>query len=151
MGLGESIVVDASVAVKLFVQDEHTPAARQLFALTEHPVVYRAYVPAFFYSECANALWKSVRFADYSVKRAEEQIEDLGDLMLHVSPWHEWLGASFSIAVKYGITAYDASYVALADNLDATLLTCDTKLINSLKNAPFDIQHLSKFSFPPAA
>lgn len=33
--------------------------------------------------------------------------------------------------LRHNITAYDAAYVALAERLDAVLVTCDTKLVNA--------------------
>ncbi len=32
-------------------------------------------------------------------------------------------------ALRYNITAYDAAYVALAERLDAVLITCDARLV----------------------
>jgi len=34
---------------------------------------------------------------------------------------------AFEIAMKYNLTVYDALYIALAKNMDATLVTLDTR------------------------
>ena len=42
--------------------------------------------------------------------------------------------------LRHNITAYDAAYVALAERLDAVLVTCDTKLVNAGgTHCPFDL------------
>lgn len=51
-------VVDASVGVKLFVNEAESELADRLFArLTAQPAA-QFYVPDLFYIECANILWK---------------------------------------------------------------------------------------------
>jgi len=60
------------------------------------------------------------------VSRAEEALQDLLDLRVSRHPhglflWRAW-------ELRDNLTAYDAIYVALAEALDATLLTCDGKL-----------------------
>jgi predicted nucleic acid-binding protein len=51
-------VVDASVAVKLFVTETDSAAAERLIAqLTTRPAA-EIHVPDLLYIECANTLWK---------------------------------------------------------------------------------------------
>lgn len=41
--------------------------------------------------------------------------------------------------LRHNITAYDAAYVALAERLDAVLVTCDTRLVTANgPNCTFD-------------
>ncbi len=61
-----------------------------------------------------------------SASRAEEALQDLLELRVSRHPhglflWRVW-------ELRDNLTAYDAVYVALAEGLDATLLTCDGKL-----------------------
>ncbi len=44
-----------------------------------------------------------------------------------------------SIALTYGISAYDASDVALAQQVGTTLLTLDQRLVRALATSSYDI------------
>jgi predicted nucleic acid-binding protein len=62
--MAERYVVDASVVVQRFLRETYTSQARVLLArLFEGD---RLYVPEFCLIECANVLWKQVRFRDVS-------------------------------------------------------------------------------------
>jgi predicted nucleic acid-binding protein len=59
-------------------------------------------------------------------ERAEEAIDDLG-LLRVVRHGHLDL-ATRAWELRENLTAYDAVYVALAESLDATVVTCDRAL-----------------------
>jgi predicted nucleic acid-binding protein len=48
--------------------------------------------------------------------------------------------AALSVAAKYAITGYDAQYVALAQSLNAPLITEDRKLRNAVLGIAFSTQ-----------
>jgi predicted nucleic acid-binding protein len=58
--------------------------------------------------------------------RGEEAVEDLRDLSLVRYLHHMLLERVWQL--RDNLTAYDAAYVALAEALDAPLVTCDRKL-----------------------
>ena len=75
-------VVDASVGIKLFVEEEFSDVADRLFqALAGDPTV-RFYVPHLFFVECANILWKYVRRFGYPPENARQDVADLQALAL---------------------------------------------------------------------
>ena len=49
---------------------------------------------------------------------------------------------ALDLALEYGITAYDASYVALSDDLRLPLVTADQKLIGKLKGSGTEVHWL---------
>jgi predicted nucleic acid-binding protein len=59
-------------------------------------------------------------------QRGQEALEDLGDLPLNRYP-HDFLIPRVW-ELRATLTAYDSVYVALAELLDAPLLTCDGKI-----------------------
>ena len=61
-----------------------------------------------------------------SADRAAEAIADLADLDLHRHPHLDLLTRAWEL--RENVTAYDAMYVALAEALDAPLVTCDAPL-----------------------
>jgi len=64
-----------------------------------------------------------------SAQRGQEALEDLSDLALNRYP-HDFLIPRIW-ELRAILTAYDAAYVALAELLNAPLLTCDTKIASA--------------------
>ena len=76
--------------------------------------------------EVAQGLRRLVRIGELAPARAAEAIADLTDLTA-VRHAHEDLLPRIW-AMRDNLTAYDAVYIALAEALDATLLTIDRRL-----------------------
>lgn len=76
--------------------------------------------------EVTQGLRRLVRAGEVSADRAAEAIEDLIDLDLHRHAHLDLLTRSWKL--RDNVTAYDAMYIALAEALDATVVTCDTPL-----------------------
>lgn len=76
--------------------------------------------------ELAQALRRLVRAGDVTAARAEEALIDLGDLNLRRYAHAPLIGRAWDL--RENLTAYDAMYVALAEGLDAPLVTCDGAL-----------------------
>ena len=68
--------------------------------------------------EVTQGLRRLVRAGEVSPDRAADAITDLADLDLLTRAWK----------LRENVTAYDAMYVALAEALDAPIVTCDTPL-----------------------
>ncbi len=54
-----------------------------------------------------------------------------------------------SIGLAHGISAYDASYVALSNQVGATLLSLDRRLMNALANTTYNVCLFNNFEVPP--
>ena len=132
-------VVDANVALRLFIQQPMSDIADALFNYLDANPLAQAYVPEFFYAECANALWQYMRQAHYPPQTARRNMADLMDLALQTVPTDSLLPQAFDITLTWSIAAYDACYVELARQLDAPLITCDEKLLRALARAPYDV------------
>ncbi|MCL7959681.1 MAG: type II toxin-antitoxin system VapC family toxin [marine benthic group bacterium] len=116
------IVPDASVLVDLLrCSDGWEALAARLFRDGE-----TLHVPHVVDLEIAQALRGSVRRRETGPARAAEALTDLGDLPLYRYPHSHLMVRIWEI--RDSLTAYDASYVALAEALDATLLTRDSRL-----------------------
>lgn len=76
--------------------------------------------------EAANVLRRSALAGDISADVASLAHEDLLSLRLELFPYS--LCATRVWELRSNITAYDASYVALAETLGARLATLDTRL-----------------------
>ncbi|MCX7011743.1 MAG: type II toxin-antitoxin system VapC family toxin, partial [Candidatus Sumerlaeota bacterium] len=58
---------------------------------------------------------------------------------------------ALDIALRYGVSGYDAFYAALSRRVDAPLVTADGKLIRALAGKPFRVQPLKTVDIPPVA
>lgn len=142
-------VVDASVAIKLFVPEPLTEHAEAFFAaLTAHPAS-RLYVPDLFFAECANILWKYVRRFGYAAADARQDVADLLTLAVSSVATAALAAEALEIALARQISVYDACYVALAAQLRAPLLTADEALLRKLQASPYRIEWLGDFPLTP--
>ena len=121
-------VVDASVGIKLFVEEEGSDAADRLFGELANNPLARFYVPDLFFVECANILWKYVRRFDYPPENARQDVADLRALALRSVSTADLIVPALELAVAHDITTYDASYAALARQLSLPLITADERL-----------------------
>ncbi|HEX3556565.1 MAG TPA: type II toxin-antitoxin system VapC family toxin [Thermoanaerobaculia bacterium] len=138
-------VVDASVAVKLYLPEDLSNAAENLFS---EPLIVgrrRFFVPDLFYVECANIFWKYVRRFNIPQGHARKSLKNLASLTLLSVSSNDLLHSALDLALEYGISAYDASYVALAHQMDLPFVTADEKLIGKLKGSDTEAVWLGDF------
>lgn len=119
------IVLDASAAVEILLQ---TPAGAAWSARLLAPEI-SLHAPHLLDVEVAQVLRRFVRRGEMTSSRAREALADLVDLPLARYPHDLLLPRAWEL--RENLTAYDAVYVALAELLGATLLTCDARLSNA--------------------
>ncbi|WP_419945908.1 type II toxin-antitoxin system VapC family toxin [Candidatus Poriferisodalis sp.] len=115
------IVVDASVVVSALAgaDDEGPVAVRRI--MNE-----QALAPHLIDIEVAHALRSMNRRGDISVAEAQRGLRNLADLRIMRIDHKVLLERCWEL--RHNLTAYDASYVALAEYTGATLLTGDGRL-----------------------
>lgn len=119
------IVVDASALLELLLGTERADRiGARVLAPDE-----RLYAPHLLDIEIAQALRRLVQLKEIKAKRAEQAFEDLADFILQRYPHGNLLGRIWQL--RESVTAYDGAYVALAEALDAPLITCDARLARS--------------------
>jgi len=116
------IVVDASALLEFLLQ---TPLGARVEArLFRDQEQFHS--PHLVDVEVTQGLRRLARVREVSPDRAAEAIADLADLDLHRHPHLDLLSRAWKL--RENVTAYDAMYVALAEALDAPIVTCDTPL-----------------------
>ena len=116
------IVIDASGLVEFLLQTPlGTRVEARLFRDQEE-----LHSPHLADVEVTQGLRRLVRAGEVSPDRAVEALADLADLDLHRHPHLDLLTRAWKL--RENITAYDAMYVALAEALDALIVTCDAPL-----------------------
>ncbi|MEH2467565.1 type II toxin-antitoxin system VapC family toxin [Nostoc sp.] len=68
---------------------------------------------------------------------------------LHVVSTADLIADAVAIALNYGISAYDGFYVALSQQVGATLLNLDGKLVKALATLSSNISSFNDFEVPP--
>ena len=116
------IVVDASALLEFLLQ---TPLGTRVEArLFRDGDEFHS--PHLVDVEVTQGLRRLVRSGEVSPERAAEAIADLTDLDLHRHAHLDLLTRAWKL--RENVTAYDAMYIALAEALDAMVVTCDTPL-----------------------
>jgi len=115
------IVIDASALLDLLLRRRAAPEIRARVVAGEVAL----HAPHLVDTEVLHALRRRVARGDLARRRAQEALDDLADLPL---VRHPHLPLSPRIwALRERLSAYDATYVALAEGLDASLLTSDRR------------------------
>ena len=124
-------VVDASVAAKWFLEEEHTAAALRLLEVADF-----LHAPELFSLELDHVLCKKVRRGELTQEQGEEIREALDRFPIQKLPsvWLRDLG--FTIACATGRALYDGLYLALAVLLGVPMVTADRKLYDALAEGP---------------
>jgi predicted nucleic acid-binding protein len=116
------IVLDASALLEILLR---TPLAERLMdrALEASE---RIHVPHLLDVEVTQVLRRLVQRKEVTVARAEQALDDLAKLLIERHEHQSLVRRVWQL--RDSISAYDGVYVALAEALDAPLLTCDAKL-----------------------
>jgi predicted nucleic acid-binding protein len=125
-------VLDASVGIKLFIEEEFSDKVQRLFPkLAEDPQT-EIHVPDLFYIECANILLKYTRRYKRPLEDSLDDIKDLNKLTLKSTSTAELIEESLALASEKNLTAYDACYAVLARRLKLPLITADAPLAKAV-------------------
>jgi predicted nucleic acid-binding protein len=79
--------------------------------------------------EVTRALRRLVQLKETTAQRAKQALDDHAALHIRRAAHENMLERVWEI--RDSVTAYDAAYVALAEILDAPLITCDAELARS--------------------
>ena len=120
-------VVDASVAVKLLVDEPDSGAARALAASGQE-----LHAPRLMVAEVANALWRKARQGQFERTDAGAAMAALSDMPMR---WNddETVGAdAVRLALALDHPVYDCVYLALAHRIGATVVTADRRFASAV-------------------
>ena len=130
-------VVDASVGIKLFVEEEFSEQAHALFSYLAADPPAELYIPDLFYIEYTNILLKYTRRFGRSLEDAQADIVDIRLLSLKSTSTADLMEDALLLASEKNLSAYDACYAVLAQNLDIPLITVDKQLSKAIPFSKF--------------
>jgi predicted nucleic acid-binding protein len=130
------VVLDASFLIKLLVEEPGSRLSKATFEAYEH-AGNRFLVPGHAYAEVLEVIRRKLNKGMATTPQLRRAAKILPTLATAV-PLPELLASGYLVALELGITVYDALYVALADQRSSILLTSDIKLVERLRNTPYE-------------
>jgi predicted nucleic acid-binding protein len=121
-----TLVVDASIAVKWVVEEDGTSAA---LALRKKA---KLIAPELLVAECANILWKKVARDELSQAEALLAARLLQGCEIELLPTRSLLAAATRMAIELDHPAYGCLYLALAAENECRFVTADERLLRKL-------------------
>ncbi len=133
----ETLVIDASIAVKWVIEEEGTPSALSL----RRNHLFAA--PDLLAAECANILWKKTQRGELAPDEASMASKLLERSNIELFPMRGLLAKATELAIQLGHPAYDCIYICLAASRNWRFVTADERLIRVVgQKAPPEIANL---------
>ena len=126
-----SRVLDASVAVQLFFEEQHSKAAEDRVKRAGELLA-----PDLIWAEIASVIWKRHRRGDLSREDALGIAEQALALPLRVSSAADLMPAALDLAMRLDRSVYDCLYLALAIRAKSVMVTADKRLADALADTP---------------
>ena len=121
-----TLVVDASIAVKWVVEEDSTAEA---LALRQKA---KLIAPELLVAECANILWKKVQRKELLKEEALLAARLLQGAEIELLPTRFLFEAATRMAIDINHPAYDCLYLALAVATDCEFVTADERFLRKL-------------------
>ncbi len=128
------IAIDSGVLLKAYFPDEdgHLEAQNFIGDYAKGKVTLCA--PSLIAYEIINACLVASRMARFPKEKAKELMSEMLGIEIDKKNIEMLKGRIFDISAKYGTSAYDGAYIAVAESMNASYLTADKKLFNKLKH-----------------
>jgi len=147
-----AVVVDASVAVKWVLPEEHTDRAHALMAASIQ-ARQRIVSPPHLTVEVVNAIYQRRRRGALHERLSEAEADQalarflaFPLALLNPTPLYQ---QAFAFARIHGLSnVYDSAYVVLAQFLNTTLWTADETLLNALGTAAPWVRSIGAYPLP---
>ena len=120
-------VVDASVAVKWLVREEHSDLADRL-AAGNHELL----APRLMAAEVSSALSSKARRGELEPGTAAELVATIPEMVIGWADDTQICPDAVRLALAQNLPVFDCFYLALAIHTEATLITADIRFVNSL-------------------
>ena len=127
-----TLVVDASVALKWFIEEENTPRAHALLTADE-----RTIAPTLIIAELCNAAWRLWRRGEMERAQVSVVAERAPSLFAALVAEIDLAKRASEISLDLEHPAYDCFYLALAERENATLVTADRRLVERVRGTPW--------------
>jgi len=127
-----TLVVDASVAAKLFVEEDLSEAALSVLDARNH-----LHAPDFLFLEMDNVICKWVRRGIITESEGSDTRTAIRRIPIKGHSFVSLQDSAYYIANQTKRSVYDCLYVALAVFIGGQMVTADRRLYEGLVNGPF--------------
>ncbi len=140
-----TLVVDASVALKWFVDEPGSARAAALLTCAD-----RLVAPDFIVAEVCNAAWRAVRAGTMLAAQQDHAAMRLPMIFDELVPAATLAQRAVTVSRALDRPVYDCLYLALSEQRDARLVTADRKLLGRLQGTEWEGRAVDLALTPPA-
>lgn len=126
-------VIDTSALIRLFVPDGPVPPEAEAAFNRAAIGTDQVFAPQLLLVEVANVLLRKQRRGELSAPELREMLQAVMSLPIRYFEHGPLLLPACALAETHGLTAYDALYLALAEQYGAHLVTSDETLRNAAR------------------
>ncbi|MEO6050491.1 MAG: type II toxin-antitoxin system VapC family toxin [Pyrinomonadaceae bacterium] len=127
------VVVDASVAIKWYVQEVHDQEAELL--LTEG---FEMHAPELLLPEFGNIVWKKSRSGKLTVDEASTIVGRFLNTAVICHPQSPLLKTAIKLAMEADQSVYDCTYLTLAISLSCPFVTADKRFYKAIQTTNYN-------------
>lgn len=124
-------VIDASVLVKLFFEEEHSDASVKYVRNAADLLA-----PDLLWAEATNVVWKRLRRGQITADNAAGLVQEMLRVPIVSFSSFDLAAPAMALAAQTDRTVYDCLYLALAQRQNVPLVSGDERLVNALANGP---------------
>jgi predicted nucleic acid-binding protein len=130
--------LDASVVVPLVLDEGETREIRGLYRDLIRGES-ELFAPELLFAECANVLWKYVRWRGLSPIVARRLMDEIREFAIQLSDLRTVCAAALHLGCETNMTPYDACYAVVAMQNEASLITADKRFATQLKASSIEV------------
>jgi predicted nucleic acid-binding protein len=123
-----TFVIDASIAIKWFVNEADSGPARSLLS-AGHVLLG----PDLVVAEVCNTVWRKQRLGQVTPAQGVAMAQKIVDLFDSLVPCAQLVPRAYEIAGMLDHPVYDCFYLALAESRNCDLITADERLLARLE------------------
>jgi predicted nucleic acid-binding protein len=128
-----TLVVDASVAAKWFIEEAGRPQALRLLDMPDRQA------PELLVVEVASVVWKKVLRGETSPTQARLICASITYCFDALHRADDLIERAIVMAIDLRHPVYDCLYLACAERIGARLVTADRRLIAAVRRSPFAV------------
>ena len=105
-----TLVIDANVSLKWFIEEPRSGAARKILEKGGSFIAPDIFIP-----EICNVVWKKVKLQDIATEQGQAIVNNIAMVLDNLVPSSEVAKRAFELAVQCNHPVYDCLYLALAE------------------------------------